>query len=281
MNKYELCTPVSTKNCVVSWIKGNISRSARSDKRWCVKCTMCVCVCVWMQKSYASWSKCGWQPRCITSGFWHEILPLPRARIFPCSVIQPGAIHPSLVTSIPSLTRNYQCPLLVWDGRAIHILGIVTHQGIPHTSQLTTQTEAFCYKLTPLNPAKHKNHNNNIYTPLGRRFENHQRHTFHTQSSRTHTRIHHKQETDRSWDGHWTLDTGHWTLDTDSGSVADRLRCWRLCSRCITVTLILSVSVSVSVSVCLLVCLPAYVCMCRSFLLVLLLRKNWWMNTLW
>jgi len=174
-----------------------------------------VCVCVWMQKSYASWSKCGWQPRCITSGFWHEILPLPRARIFPCSVIQPGAIHPSLVTSIPSLTRNYQCPLLVWDGRAIHILGIVTHQGIPHTSQLTTQTEAFCYKLTPLNPAKHKNHNNNIYTPLGRRFENHQRHTFHTQSSRTHTRIHHKQETDRSWDGHWTLDTGHWTLTLD------------------------------------------------------------------
>lgn len=87
-----------------------------------------------------------------TSRFWHDILPLPRARAFPCSVIQSGALHPSSVTSWHWLQPMSQCRLLVWNGRTIHILVIVTTPAYHNPQHLTTQSEAYCYKLTPLNP---------------------------------------------------------------------------------------------------------------------------------
>lgn len=81
------------------------------------------------------------------------ILPLPRAKVFPCSVIQSGAIHLSLVTSVHRLTTTPQCLLLVWDGRAFHILRIVTHHNPyhnPHT--LLPGQKRVRYKLAPSNP---------------------------------------------------------------------------------------------------------------------------------
>ena len=81
------------------------------------------------------------------------ILPLPGAKVFPCSVLQSGAVHLSLVTLVWTLTNSPQCRLLVWDGRAFHTLWIVSPPHVSQPSYLTTRTEAFRYKLAPPNPA--------------------------------------------------------------------------------------------------------------------------------